>query len=191
MNHFEELDQTWVNNLQQKTANYIRRLDNNRLDDCFFARDKDKENGILVDSLLGLFFLVLGAPLYIYGLLTNLIPYRLTGTIAEAVANDEEYLGPVKMTVGMFVYTTFYAFLMYLFGRFIAQGDWWWTLSFMVSLPAAGFFAMFYFQRLHHIKTHWQLIATFYKNPTIITELFMERKAIVADLDWAKEQYLR
>ena len=94
------------------------------------------------------------------------------------------------MTVGMFAFFAFYSLLIYIFHRFIAQGDWWWTVLFAGSLPLAGFFALYYFQRLKNLKTHWRLIAMFYKEPDIIGELFAERKSIINNLNWAKEQYL-
>ena len=190
VDHFEELDKDWVSQLQEKTARYIRRLENNRLEDRFLARDKSKENGILIDSSLSLLFLIVGSPLYLYGLLANFIPYQLTDRIAKELTNEEEYLGPIKMTAGMLIYFVFYATLIYLFQRFIAQGDWWWTIPFASSLPLAGMFTFYYNQRLKNLNTHWRLINMFYKEPNIIGELFAERKAILTDLDWAKEQYL-
>ena len=190
VDHFEELDKNWVSQLQDKTARYIRRLDNNRLEDRFLARDKSKESGLLVDSSLSLLFLIIGGPFHLYGLLANFIPYQLTDTVAKELTNEEEYLGPIKMTAGMFIYVVFYATLIYFFQRFIAQGDWWWTLIFASSLPLAGLFTLYYNQRLKNLKTHWRLINMVYKEPNIIGELFAERKAILKDLDWAKEQYL-
>ncbi len=190
VNHFEELDKTWVQNLQQKVADYMLRLKNNKLEDRFLARDKSKEKSVFTDSILRVFFLVLGFPFYIYGLITNIIPYHLSGRIAEEMTNDEEYLGPLKMTAGIFVYSIFYGFLIYLFGHYIAKGEWWWTICFLASLPIAGFFAMLYYQRLQNLKIHWRLISIFYKEPDLMGELFAARKSIIKDLDWAKEQYL-
>ena len=190
VDHFEELDKDWVSQLQEKTAKYIRRLENNRLEDRFLARDRLKENSLLTDSSLSIIFLFLGGPMFVYGLIANFIPYQLTDRIAQALTKEEEYLGPIKMTAGMFIYTIFYAALVYLFQRFIAQGDWWWTIIFASSLPLTGLFTLFYNQRLKNLKTHWRLINMFYKEPKIISELFAERKAILEDLDWAKEQYL-
>lgn len=187
--HFEELDKTWVENLRQKVANYTLRLKNNKLEDRFLARDKKKEKSIFADSILRLFFLVLGFPFYIYGVVTHIIPYHLTGSMARALTNEEEYLGPIKMTVGIFLYSLFYGVMIYFFQHYISKGDWWWTICFIISLPFAGFFAMHYFQRLQKLKTHWRLISILYKEPDLMGELFLERKSIIKDLDWARELY--
>lgn len=191
VNHFEELDKTWVKNLKRKVANYTLRLKNNKLEDRFLARDKSKEKSVFVDSILRVFFLVLGLPFYLYGVITHIIPYHLTGSIARLLTNDEEYLGPIKMTVGIFLYAIFYGVMIYFFQHYISKGDWWWTICFMISLPMAGFFAMLYFQRLQNLKIHWRLISIFYKEPDLMGELFTERKSIIEDLDWAKEQYVK
>ena len=103
---------------------------------------------------------------------------------------DEEYIGPIKMTSGIFTFSFFYILWVFLFQRFIAQGDWWWSVYFAISLPIAGFFAMYYFQRIQNVKTHWRLVNLIYKKPETIGELLMDRKSIIEDLDWAKEQYL-
>jgi len=190
VDHFEALDNTWVNQLQKKTARYFQRLEHNQLEDRFFARDTGKEKGLFSDSLLNILFLLVGLPFYLYGVITNFLPYRLTGSLAAKLANDEEYLGPIKMTVGMFLFFIFYTVMLYFFHHQIAQANWWSTFLFAGSLPLAGFFALSYIQRLKNLKTHWQLIALFYKKPDIIGELFAERKAIIKNLDWAKKQYL-
>ena len=191
VNHFEDLDETWLEALQEKVADYTRRLSNNNLEDKFLARDKNQESNIFSDSLLRLFFLVLGLPLYLYGLLTNYLPYHLPQAIAESLTKDEEYMGPIKMTAGIFTFSVFYSVLVYLFQRFIAHGDWWWTVFFALSLPIAGFFALLYAQRYNNLITHGRLIALFYSQPALIGELLAERKAIIKELDWAKEQYLK
>ena len=188
--HFEAMDKNWVKNLQQKVADYMLRLKNNKLEDRFLARDTSKEKSVFADSILRVFFLVLGFPFYLYGLITHFIPYYLSGRIAEELTNDEEYLGPIKMTAGIFIYAIFYGIMIYLFGHYIAKGDWWWTICFVISLPIAGFFAMLYYQRLQNLKIHWRLISIFYKEPDLMGELFTARKSIIKDLDWAKELYL-
>lgn len=187
--HFEDLDKSWLENLQQKVATYFEKLEQYDLEDRFLARDKKKEKSIFSDSMLRLLFLILGFPFYLYGLITNYIPYDLPNRIAHALTKDEEYIGPIKMTSGIFTFSFFYILWIYLFQQFIAQGDWWWTVYFAISLPIAGFFAMLYFQRFQNAKTHWRLISIFYKNPNVIGELLTERLAIINDLDWAKEQY--
>lgn len=191
VNHFEDLDIIWLEKLKEKVAKYIRRLSNNNLEDSFLARDKKEEKNIFSDSILRLFFLVIGAPLYIYGLLTNYIPYHLPKIIAETLTDEEEYIGPIKMTAGIATFTIFYSLFVYLFSRFIAQGDWWWTVYFAASLPIAGFFALLYTQRYNNFRTHGRLIALFYQQPALVGELLQERKSIIHDLDWAKAQYLK
>ena len=191
VNHFETLDVTWLNNLKKKVNDYSRRLENNNLTDRFLARDKRAKGKFMQETLYSFFRIILGAPFYIYGLITNYIPYYLPRRIADTLTDDEEYRGPIKMTSGILTFSTFYIFLIYLFQRFIAQGDWWWTIWFAFSLPMTGFFAMMYYQRFKNFKSHIRLVKLFYKEPRVIGELLRERSAIIKDLDWAKEQYLK
>jgi len=191
VNHFEDLDKTWLENLKQKVAAYSLRLRNHNLEDRFFARNKKEDRSIFTDSILRILFVIIGFPFYLYGLITNYIPYRLPHLIAHALTNDEEYLGPIKMTSGILTFSSFYILLIYLFQRFIVDGNWFWTNIFALSLPLVGFFAIWYYERLQNFKFHRRLISLFYKEPALIGELLHERKLIIKELDWGKEQFLK
>ena len=191
VNHFEDLDKTWLDNLKEKVAAYSLRLRNHNLEDRFFARNKKEDKSIFTDSVLRILFVILGFPFYLYGLITNFIPYDLPNRIAHAMTNDEEYLGPIKMTSGILTFSSFYILLIYLFQRFVVDGNWFWTNLFALSLPLAGFFAMWYYERLQNFKSHRRLISLFYKEPELIGELLHERKSIIKELDWGKEQFLK
>ena len=190
VNYYETLDEVWLEKLRIKVANYSRRLKNNNLEDCFLVRDNKSNRNILNDSLLGLLGLLFGAPFYLYGLLTNYLPYHLPKRIAAALTGDDEFVGPIKLTSGIFTFPIYYSILIYIFNQFIAQGNWWWTVFFAISLPLAGFFAMVYYQRFKNFRTHWRLVSLFYKEPKLIGELLQEREEIIKDFDWAKDQYV-
>ncbi len=191
VNHFEDLDKTWLENLKEKVAAYSLRLRNHNLEDRFFARNKKEDKSIFTDSILRVLFVIIGFPFYVYGLITNYIPYRLPHLIAHAMTNDEEYLGPIKMTSGILTFSSFYILLIYLFQRFVVDGNWLWTNLFALSLPLAGFFTMLYYERLQNFKSHRRLISLFYKEPALVGELLHERKLIIKELDWGKEQFLK
>ncbi|MGK0388872.1 MAG: glycerol-3-phosphate O-acyltransferase/dihydroxyacetone phosphate acyltransferase [Maribacter sp.] len=190
VHHFEDLDKKWLKKLKENVANYINQLNIHQLEDRFFAMNKKEEKSIFRDSILRVSFLVLAAPLFIYGLLTNYIPYRLPKTIAKLLTKDDSYVGPIKMTSGIFIFPLFYALWIYLFHYFISDGNGWWTVFFAISLPITGAIALFYAQRYLNLMSHIRLISLFYRQPKLIDELLEERTAIIEDLDWAKEQYL-
>lgn len=192
IDHFEALDKTWLENLKKKVADYTRRLDNYNLKDQFLAtKNNKKNNNVFVDTILRLLYIIIGFPFYVYGLITNFIPYFLPSKIATALTNFVEYDGPIKMTAGIFTFASYYAFMIYVFEKFISQGNWWWINLFTISLPLAGFFALHYVQRFRNFKTHTKLLSLFYKQPEVVGELMLERKSIIEDFDWAKEEWMK
>lgn len=190
VNHFEDLDKAWLKKLQEKVVNYTKKLSTHHLEDSFLVKDLKEEKSIFSDHFSQLFFLILGTPLFIYGLITNYIPYRIPKIITKKLAVDIVYIGPIKMMVGILTFPIFYALCIYLFQYFIASENWWWTVIFAISLPLAGFFSLAYAQRYLNLKTHIRLMTLSRKQPELIKELLAERKKIIKDLDWAKEQYL-
>jgi len=191
INHFEVLDKNWLEGLKIKVSNYTKQLERYKLEDRFVSRGAKEDKNILRDSIMRLLFIGLGFSFYLYGLITNYLPYRISTLIAQKLTNSIEYVGPIKMTSGIFTFTMYYSLIIYLFQILIAQGDWWWTVYFAISLPIAGFFTLVYYHRFKNFRKHYKLISAFYKKPEEIGALLQERKSIVQDLDWAKDQYLR
>ena len=190
VHHFEDLDKKWLEKLKEKVANYSHQLNSHKLEDRFLAKDKKEGKNIFRDSILRIFFLVLAAPLFIYGLLTNYIPYRLPKFIAKLLTKSDSYVGPIKMTSGIFLFPIFYALWIYLFHHFIGHKNEWWTVIFAISLPISGAFALWYTQRYLNFKSYIRLVSLFYRQPKLADKLLEERKAIIEDLDWAKDAYL-
>ncbi len=189
VNHFEQTEASWFANLQKQVTEYFNNLTQYQLDDRFLARDKKEKRSIFTDSLMSVFFLLLGLPFYIYAYLTNYIPYILPSKIARKLNKFDSAQAPLKMLSGIFTFSLYYGLLTGLFHHFIARGDWWWTLLFMASLPLAGFFAMYYYQRTRNLKSHLRLLGQFYKKPAEIGTLLQQRQEIIKNLDWAKDQF--
>lgn len=190
VNHFEEMDSGRVEKLQQSVKNYMAKLKEWDLEDGFLAQDKKRNRSIFQDSLWRVIGLIIGFPLYLYGLLNNYIPYILPSKIANLLTPHEEYVGPIKMTSGIFTFSIFYALQTYLFHYYLAPNEWW-TLAYALSLPLSGFFAMFYYDHSHRIRTHWRLLGLFYQKPTEVGALLQQRAEIIEALEEAKEEYLQ
>ena len=189
VNHFEAMDNARVEALQESVADYSQKLETLDLEDCFLARDKQRRRNIFWDSVGMLVMLIAGFPVFLYGLINSYIPYILPSKIATLLTKDEEYVGPIKMTSGIFTFTIFYALQTYLFHHFLAPNEWW-TLAYVISLPISGFLAMSYWQHSGKLLKHWRLISLFYQKPAEIGTLLQQRAEIIEDFEKAKEEYL-
>ncbi len=186
--HFEEMDVTRVETLKGKVSSYMTQLGELDLEDSFLAQDKKRKRNIFRDSVWMLVTLILGFPLYLYGLINNYIPYILPSKIAALLTKDEEYVGPIKMTSGIFTFSLFYALQTYLFHQYLSPNEWW-TLAYALSLPISGFFAMGYWQHSGKFLKHWRLISLFYQKTAEIGSLLQQRTAIIEILEEAKVEY--
>lgn len=91
--------------------------------------------------------LVLLAPVYLFGLLTNYIPYILPSLLFKASRMEVEYKAPVQMIVGLVCFPLFYGLEAWAFHRSIDPRPWS-LLLFLLALPIAGFIAMWYWTEL-------------------------------------------
>ncbi|MBK8228462.1 MAG: 1-acyl-sn-glycerol-3-phosphate acyltransferase [Flavobacteriales bacterium] len=87
--------------------------------------------------------LLLLAPLYLFGLITNYLPYILPSQVFKASRLDIEYKAPVQMIVGLICFPMFYALETWAFHQYIDEGAWT-NLLFALALPIAGYATMWY-----------------------------------------------
>jgi 1-acyl-sn-glycerol-3-phosphate acyltransferase len=78
-------------------------------------------------------------PLFLYGRLVHLIPHTIIGWIVKHKIKDEQFIGSVKLAVGIFLIPVSYALLTLAF--FLLTGESLWTLGFFISLPISGLIA--------------------------------------------------
>ena len=89
---------------------------------------------------------VLGLPLYLYGLINNVLPAAVVDTIAHGIVADNTYRSSARWFGGLLLIPLFYALqtavVQATFGR------WWLSLLYLLTLLPTGLFAYRYHQRL-------------------------------------------
>ena len=91
--------------------------------------------------------LVLLAPLNLYGLLFNFIPYQIPHRLFLSLKLDIEYKAAFQMIVGCLVFPMYYYMSIYLVYSYVEIGVML-QLLFVVSLPMSGFITLFYYKTL-------------------------------------------
>ena len=127
------------------------------------------------------------APVYLFGLITNYIPYILPYKIFKMLAIDIEYKAPIQMILGLFTFPLFYAFEVYLFRQYISQ-DLYLTLLFLLLLPLAGYLTMYYWliiRRFIRVVRYYFSIKGIQKK-----DLVDQRDILLSHLENAKALYL-
>ncbi len=91
--------------------------------------------------------LALLAPVYLFGLLTNYLPYILPSLFFKASRLEIEYKAPAQMIVGLFCFPLFYGLEAWAFHRFIDPRLRSAAL-FLPALPIAGYLTLWYWTEL-------------------------------------------
>ncbi|MBU1072448.1 hypothetical protein KKG45_04300, partial [bacterium] len=129
-----------------------------------------------------------GLPLAVYGAAGNLIPYKLTGRLADRLAPDLTKVHFCLLVVGAALFIPWYAALLYL--AFTRLGAWE-AVAAATTSPAAGLFAREYGRRMRNrrrlMRLAWLELVQGYR----LQELRQQRRRLIRELDTALDDYLR
>jgi 1-acyl-sn-glycerol-3-phosphate acyltransferase len=139
---FEQRDPGRLAALRVALTTYLASLAAHRLDDD--ALDQSQRPGTRLADYLNL---ILGFPVWLYGLLTNYLPYKLPAEVAHRATKETEFIAALLFGVGLVTFPLAYAVEAAAMQHWLTH-DWRLTALFLVSLPLAGFYALGYWNTL-------------------------------------------
>ena len=187
LKYFEEKNSSLLLSLQQRLNAYFHKLDLLGLQDGLLKK-KNLETDIFKKSIGISIFLLIGLPIWLFGLITNYLPYVIPSKIASSFFKSIEYRAPVMMASGILTFSFYYLLANILI--FQLTENWIFILVYTVLAALSGFFVLFYWNVVLETKNNLKLLSIFRKEKEIIQELIEERKEIYFMLKKAKEQYL-
>lgn len=140
-------------------------------------------------SITGLLNLVFGAPVWLYGVINNYLPYILPSLVAKRATKDVEFVAPIMLVVGMLTFPLAYALQIAAVQHWLTH-DWRLTLLYALSLPVTGFYALSYWNRLSARLRRLRAARLFRRSPAVGQALLAQRAGLVAELQQAREAYL-
>ncbi|MBD2769338.1 1-acyl-sn-glycerol-3-phosphate acyltransferase [Hymenobacter sp. BT664] len=140
-------------------------------------------------SIAGLLNLVLGVPLWVYGVLNNYLPYILPSLVAQRATKDVEFVAPIMLVVGILTFPLAYTLQAAVVQHWLTH-DWRLTALYVLSLPFAGFYALSYWNTLAARLERLRALRLFRRDPALGQELLRQRAALVAQLSEARTAYL-
>ena len=140
-------------------------------------------------SIAGLLNLVLGAPVWLYGVLNNYLPYILPSAVAKRATKEAEFVAPIMLVVGMITFPLAYALQIAAVQHWLTH-DWRLTLLYGLSLPLTGFYALSYWSTLSARLRRLRAARLFRRAPAVGQALLAQRAGLVAELQQAREAYL-
>jgi glycerol-3-phosphate O-acyltransferase/dihydroxyacetone phosphate acyltransferase len=178
---FEQHDAGRLAALRSALGTYLANLETHRLDDD--ALDQSQRPGTRLADYLNL---VVGFPVWLYGLLTNYLPYKIPAEVASRATKDTEFIAGIMLGVGMVTFPLAYALEAAAVQHWLTH-DWRLTALFVISLPLAGFYALGYWQTLRARLKRLQVRQL--PSATLAT-LQSQRATVLGLLDEARAAYL-
>jgi len=178
---FEQHDPSRLATLRAALSTYLASLAAHRLDDD--ALDQSQRPGTRLADYLNL---ILGFPVWLYGLLTNYLPYKLPAEVAHRATKETEFIAALLFGVGIVTFPLAYAVEAAAVQHWLTH-DWRLTALFVISLPLAGFYALGYWNtlsaRLKRLRVRRLPAAT-------LATLQSQRSQVLGLLDAARAAYL-
>lgn len=187
--YFETHDPERVHALRASLKEYLVHLENLGLRSQGL-NDAPKAGQVAWGTVQTVLYLVLGFPVYLFGLLHNYLPYLLPAKVARSLTKDVEFHAPMMMTVGMFTFPLFYAFLGWAAHAWLGLSGWG-LVAYLLALPLTGFFTLHYWHRVGLARRQWVFFSLFYRRSTVLQHLLAQRTQLMADLEQARQEYIR
>lgn len=186
--HFKATDAARVQRVESKVNRYYTNLMRVGLSDEQLT-NKEVKHSLFLNNVKSISFILVGFPFYIFGLITTFLPFEIPSLLAKRIVSSKEYEGPVAMAFGIITFSLFYTLETVAIWKY--THDLLLTIFFLFCLPAAGLFAYYYWHTVDEIRSGWKLINLFYKRSSLIADLILQRKEIIAEFDNAREEWLR
>lgn len=188
---------TWLKGRDEERYNGIRKeveslhdlITRLRLKHGFLDNRFVKWNPILLLGLVAL-YLVLLLPVFLWGILTNFIPYLIPGKLAAKLTHETEYWSSIMLLTGMILFPIFYAGEILLFHHFWGHIPWA-TLLFGLSMPLSGLLALDYAERLRRFIALVRLHGMGGMRGSVYAGLRERRENLVQKLEELREEYIQ
>lgn len=125
-------------------------------------------------------------PLFAYGVVVNALPYFLPRWLARAVARRETDYATTRLLASIVALPFFWGTETWLVARLVGPA---WALLFLLSLPLTGLAAYHYLRGIGALRRSVRLGVLALTRDAAARALLAERRALIADLDRAREDY--
>lgn len=170
-----------ISNLAEEMKTYMAGVRKLGIRDWLFSKSRLSFIGTCCITL----FLLLGLPIFLYGLVFNALPFFLPDAIASKI-KDTQFRSSVKMVLGMLMIIIFYLIL---FGISFFFMPWWASLIFLATLLGSGFFAFRYFIWFKKFRARLRYGRLLRKKDQHVSELRQLRHSIIEKVNFIVENH--
>jgi 1-acyl-sn-glycerol-3-phosphate acyltransferase len=167
---------------EQKITFYLEELKRFRIRDT-----QIRASAISLNILWRSLYFVIGFPLFFYGLITNVIPFKLAEFISARILIREDFIGSIKIAVGMLIFLIFYGIEAAVFGSYTNSL---WGILFCVSLYPAGLFTINYIKTYYKIRGTIKYLRLFMQKSDLVAHLKTTRQELIEELEKRKKEFV-
>ena len=176
-----------VEEFKTMLSNYQGNLDLLQIKDEFL--NPDTKSITFTDRLYMYLYMIIGFPIYVFGIVTNFIPYKAPRWVAMKYNSAKSEIASIKLVVGMALFIAYYGLGIYLFHG--AVNDSAFTIVYALSLIPAGNFVLSYVRKIRRYREHLRFLTMFYQKTTIVSQIQQERKELIDFINRAKDEYVK
>jgi len=143
----------------------------------------------LTDRLYMYLYMIIGFPIYVFGIVTNFIPYKAPRWVAMKYNSAKSEIASIKLVVGMALFIAYYGLGIYLFHGAVSDSAY--TIVYALSLIPAGNFVLSYVRKIRRYREHLRFLTMFYQKTTIVSQIQQERKELIDFINRAKDEYVK
>jgi hypothetical protein len=130
----------------------------------------------LRQMVVSLLFLLIGLPIFIFGIIHNILQYKLTDLLVPRLTKEIEYYAPLSVLVGLILYPLTYGLFMVLSAN-LFQLEVWEKIIYFSAMPLSGLLAYSIYAYFKHITIKWRFMT-----------FLLYRRELVMELKEKKEQ---
>ena len=167
---------------EQKITYYL-----NALKDLKIRDTQIRTSSISFRFIWTMLYFIAGFPLFLYGLVTNVIPYKLAEFISSKILIREDFVGSIKLAVGMLVFLMLYGVEAFVFGAFTHVL---WGVLFCISLYPLGLFTVDYIKTYYKVRGTVKYMKLFIQKSNLVIHLKTTRQELVEELEIRKKEFI-
>jgi len=186
VNEANTQEHTHLVTMREKAAGYFAWLEKTQTRDWVVQK---KVDGKLKMSKLFLnyLFFILASPIWIFGVITNYIPYKIPYLVAQKIVKQIEWHASVNATMGVFLWQ-FYWLIQSLVVALVFR-NWYVLGAFMLLVPITGMMAYGIWVMMKKTAGQARLLRAEKRNAKVMGEMMKRRNEIVGEVEKWREKY--
>ena len=178
---------TKVEEFKEMFQNYQNDLSLLELKDEFL--DPSNKSVTFFERIQILTYIILGFPIYLYGIINNIIPYKLPRLMAKQFARSKSEIAPTKLITGIGIFVIYYILEILIFSALVSNTLL--TTIYILSLIPSGNFVLSYIFRIRRYRQHLRFLTIFYQKRYLMYQIIEERQALIQFINEAKNEYIK